>query len=43
MVTFNTYGMIGERNINNMAKKSDILKNENNNELLLKTEQQLST
>ena len=37
MVTTYSYGMIGELDLNNMAKKSDISKNENN-ELLLKIE-----
>ena len=35
MVTFNTYGMIGELDINNMTEKSDGKKN-NNSVLLLK-------
>ena len=38
MVTINTYGMIGELDINNMTEKSDISKNVNNNELLIKIE-----
>ena len=43
MVTINTYGMIGELDANNMTENSDISINENNNELLIKMEQQLST
>ena len=42
MVTINTYGMRGGFDINNMTEKSDNSKNENN-KLLIKTEQQLST
>ena len=38
IVTINTHGMIGELDINHMTERSDILKNENNNELLLKRE-----
>ena len=38
IVTINTYGMIGELDINNMTEKSDISKKEINNELLLKIE-----
>ena len=38
MVTINTYGIIGELNIINMTEKSDIRKNKNNNELMLKIE-----
>ena len=37
MVTINTYGMIGELDINNMTEKSGISKN-GNNVLLLKIE-----
>ena len=36
MVTINTYGMIGELDINNRTEKSDISKSENNNKLLIK-------
>ena len=43
IVTINTYGVIGELDINNMTKKFNISKNKNNNELFIKIEQQLST
>ena len=43
MVTINTYGMIGELDANNITENSDVSINENNNELLIKMEQQLST
>ena len=36
MVTINTYGIMGELDINNMTEKSDISIKENNEELLIK-------
>ena len=36
MVTIDTYGIIGELDINNMTEKLNISKNENNTELFIK-------
>ena len=38
MIAINTYGMIIEFDINNRTLKSNISKNGNNNELLIKIE-----